>query len=138
MRTFDQIIDANMTVTDHLLRDAIHAVIVDAIYEAVDHLEAEVTKLRAELETERMRLAACGVVALANTPESAKAARDMHPDYRSASCDDVARMVYENMKLRAALRDYGQHLRGCDAVRCTGRDDKCDCGFDAIRARGEK
>ena len=36
MRTFDQIIDANMTVTDHLLRDAIHAVIVDAIHEAVD------------------------------------------------------------------------------------------------------
>ena len=36
MRTFDQIIDANMTVTDHLLRDAIHAVIVDAIHEAVE------------------------------------------------------------------------------------------------------
>ena len=37
MRTFDQIIDANMTVTDHLLRDAIHAVIVDAIHEAGEH-----------------------------------------------------------------------------------------------------
>ena len=36
MRTFDQIIDANMKVTDHLLRDAIHAVIVDALYEAVE------------------------------------------------------------------------------------------------------
>jgi len=36
MRTFDQIIDANMTVTDHLLRDAIHAVIVDAIHEAME------------------------------------------------------------------------------------------------------
>ena len=37
MINFDQIIDANMTVTDHLLRDAIHAVIVDAIHEAVEH-----------------------------------------------------------------------------------------------------
>ena len=33
-RTVDQIIDANMTVTDHLLRDAIHAVVVDATYQA--------------------------------------------------------------------------------------------------------
>ena len=32
--TIDQIIDANMTVTDHLLRDAIHAVVVDVIYQA--------------------------------------------------------------------------------------------------------
>ena len=68
--------------------------------------EVEVEKLRAELETERMRLAACGVVAMANTPESAKAARDMHPDYKSASCDDVARMVDENMKLRARVREF--------------------------------
>jgi hypothetical protein len=36
MKTFDQIIDANMTVTDHLLRDAIYAVIVDAIFEAIE------------------------------------------------------------------------------------------------------
>lgn len=33
MRTFDQIIDANMTVTDQLLRQAIHAVMVDLLYE---------------------------------------------------------------------------------------------------------
>lgn len=45
MRTFDQIIDANMTVTDHLLRGAIHAVIVDAIYEAVEQEREECAKL---------------------------------------------------------------------------------------------
>jgi hypothetical protein len=45
----------------------------------------EVAELRAELERERIRLAACGVVAKADTPESAKEARDMHPDYHSAS-----------------------------------------------------
>ena len=67
----------------------------------------EIERLTAELERERLRLAACGVVALANTPESAAKARDMHADYRSASCDDVARAVDREMQLRdenAALR----------------------------------
>ena len=45
MRTFDQIIDANMTVTDHRLRDAIHAVIVDAIHEAVEQEREACAKL---------------------------------------------------------------------------------------------
>jgi hypothetical protein len=53
----------------------------------------EVAELMAELERERIRLAACGVVAKADTPESAKKARDMHPDYHSASLDDVISMV---------------------------------------------
>lgn len=59
--------------------------------------------LRQQLETERMRLAACGVVALSNTPESAAKARDMFPDYRSASCDDVARAVDREIELRQQL-----------------------------------
>lgn len=91
-----------------------------AISELLDRLEAaekerdwnaerledaveELTALRAELETERMRLAACGVVALSNTPDSAKQARDMLPEYWSASCGDVARMVDENISLRARI-----------------------------------
>jgi hypothetical protein len=64
---------------------------------------AEYQKLLTELEREQMRLAACGVVAMANTPDTAAKARDILPEYRSASCDDVARMVDENMKLRAAI-----------------------------------
>jgi hypothetical protein len=63
----------------------------------------EIERLRADLEREQLRLAACGVVALANTPESAAKARQMHDDYRSASCDDVARAVDREMALRAAL-----------------------------------
>lgn len=35
----------------------------------------EIERLTAELETERMRLAACGVVALANTEQSATSLR---------------------------------------------------------------
>ena len=63
----------------------------------------EISRLRAELETERMRLVACSVIALANTPESAASARDMHPDYQSPYCDDVARAVDREIALRAEL-----------------------------------
>lgn len=59
--------------------------------------------LEAENERLRLQLAACGVVAMANTPETAAKARDMHPDYKSASCDDVARAVDREMALRAEL-----------------------------------
>ena len=79
---------------------------IDAAITAIERLEAaekDRDALRAELETERMRLAACGVVALSNTPDSAKQAREMRPEYWSASCGDVARMVDENIKLRARI-----------------------------------
>ena len=66
---------------------------------------AEVERLRAELETERMRLVACSVIALANTPESAASARGMHPDYQSPYCDDVARAVDREIALRAELEE---------------------------------
>ena len=56
--------------------------------------------LEAECERLRMQLVACGVVALANTPESAAQARQMHPDYMSASCSDVADAVGREMTLR--------------------------------------
>ena len=73
--------------------------------ERLEELWAELDHLRTDCERERMRLAACGVVAMSDTPESAKQARDMHPDYRSASCDDVARRVDECMRLRAERDD---------------------------------
>lgn len=80
----------------------------------LDHQRDESTEtermLRSELEAERIRLAACGVVALSNTPESAAKARDMLPEYRSASCDDVARMVDEQMHLRASLTNSQNRL----------------------------
>lgn len=59
--------------------------------------------LQAELERERMRLVACGVVAGANTEMSAAAARDMHPDYWTEACADVARAVDREMQLRAEV-----------------------------------
>ena len=53
-----------------------------------------------EPETERMRLAACSVAALANTRESAKAARDVPDEYKSASWHDVCAAVDREMDLR--------------------------------------
>ena len=70
---------------------------------AQEAMKSELDRLRAELERERMRLAACGVVAQANTPETAAEARKMHEDYRSASCDAVAAAVDREMSLREAL-----------------------------------
>lgn len=55
------------------------------------------------LEIERMRLAACGVVASANTPQSAKIAREMKDEYKSASLDDVIKAVDKQMEYRMAL-----------------------------------
>lgn len=66
--------------------------------------------LEKELETERMRLAACSFVALSNTDESAKEARQMHTDYWSAACDDVARSVDKQMAYRNALLALRQIL----------------------------
>ena len=77
----------------------------------VSALEAERDALRAELERERMRLVACSVVSKANTPESAARERQMHADYRSPACDDVATAVDREMALRAqveAARAYAQ------------------------------
>jgi len=66
-----------------------------------DEARTRLNKLEADLETLRMRLAACSVVALANSPKSAANARNMHDNYKSASLDDVIRAVDREMKLRA-------------------------------------
>ncbi len=76
---------------------------------------------RANLETERMRLVACGVIALANTPESAAKARDMLPQYRSASSDDVARAVDREMQLRAEVEKLRAALQ---RLACLGNGDR--------------
>lgn len=47
--------------------------------------------------------AACGVVAMANTRESAKEARQMKPEYYSASVQDVARAVDAEMDYREQI-----------------------------------
>ena len=65
-----------------------------------DPRDEELARLREQLEVERMRLVACGVVAMANTPESAAINRQMKDEYRSGSLDDVIRIVDSEMALR--------------------------------------
>ena len=78
---------------------------IDAILNELARVTTLAADREAELETERIRLAACGVVALSTTAESAAEARTMSPAYWSASCGDVAAAVDEQMRLRAALAE---------------------------------
>jgi len=89
---------------------------------AVHHLD----RLQAELERERIRLAACGVVAMSNTPESAEKSRQMQGMYWSASCEDVARAVDKQMQLAAELAERDNRIKNM-------QDD-----FDFIRDRDYK
>jgi hypothetical protein len=93
-------------------------------------LRADNARLSDELETDRMRLAACGVVAMSNTTESAAKNRDMHPIYRSASCDDVARAVDREMALRAEVARLraaiAYWVQAADYMRAQQQLEMCD------------
>ena len=108
--------------------DAVHLRYEDSNIRYGEGCEVEVVTasdyaaLEAECERLRMQLAACGVVALANTPESAAQARQMHPDYMSASCSDVANAVDREITLRQQLADVFEgntklHVLWTEAVR---------------------
>lgn len=79
-----------------------HEANAELIARAPDLLSENAT-LKGELETERVRLAACGVVAMSNTPEAAAKNREMKEEYRSASLDDVIAAVDREMALREKL-----------------------------------
>jgi len=78
-------------------------------------VEAELATAREELETERIRLAACGVVAMADTKESRIKAREILPEYRSASLGDVERRVDECIELKEQ-RDRLAELLPCECI----------------------
>lgn len=72
--------------------------------EQVIAIAKERDRLKEQLELEQIRHSACGVIALSDTPESAAKARDMLPEYYSASAQDVARRVDECIQLRQQLQ----------------------------------
>ena len=96
-------------------------------------LAATMLRQQAEqIETERMKLVACGVVAMADTPDSARIAREMHVDYRSASLDDVIRRVDECMALRSevqALKADAERYQWYVAQLESGNLDKLEEAF---------
>ena len=95
---------ANVVATGPLL-------VLNRSIDALEAADKRIAELEAELERERMRLVACGVVAMADTPDNAKEARKMHPDYESAACSDVARRVDECIELRSKLAVAREALR---------------------------
>lgn len=77
---------------------------IDPKHTDVTDLRKERDQLRDDLDTERLRLAACGAAALCNTEDSAKRSRiDSSNPYWSASYGDVCAMVDREMQLRADL-----------------------------------
>jgi len=71
-------------------------------------LEVKLVKAQQTIERQRMQLAACSTVAYANTEKSAKAVRDMHPDYRCATVNDVCIAVDREMKLLQTIREISE------------------------------
>jgi hypothetical protein len=80
---------------------------------------AELRRLEAAIERERMRLAACDVIACADTPETAVKARQMHEDYKGPAFESVARRVDECIKLRAVNAQLLEALETAFAMRVT-------------------
>ena len=93
--------------TENLIRERDEAIAGRQAYKllAVKHAQ-ERDEAREELETERIRLAACGVVAMADTKKTRTKAREMLPEYRSASLSDVERRVDECIKLREQRDEF--------------------------------
>ena len=74
-----------------------------------------VEKLKDELETERMRLAGCGVVAMQNTVDSAKERITQDSPYWSASYGDVCRAVDAEILYRTQLEQANVILQRYEA-----------------------
>ena len=81
----------------------------------------------AELERERMRLAACGVAAMSNTPETIAKRINADSDYFSASYSDVCRAVDREDAARAEAHSLREALRGCGDERVDGLWHLDDC-----------
>lgn len=84
--------------------------------EEIAELGQRLEESEKELERERMRLLACGVVALANTRESAAKQRKMMPEYWSASCGDVCNAIDREMDLRERLEESEKDAKKWRAV----------------------
>jgi hypothetical protein len=96
-----------------ILRDGV-MVPIEQVIARLNQAEAaddRIANLRKDLERERLRLTACGVVAMSDTPKSAASARDVLPEYQSESLNNVASMVDQLMETRAKLQILEQELQ---------------------------
>ena len=80
--------------------------------ECPNDVREENARLRAEVETERLRLAACGVAAMQNTVSSITQRLTRDNPYWSASYGDVCGAVDREMTLRAEIERLTEELSG--------------------------
>lgn len=85
-----------------------------AQHEVMTDMVAERNALKDELERERIRLAACGVVAISNTRETAKENREVSNEYKSSSFDQVCAAVDREMALRERIEELESHPPASD------------------------
>lgn len=99
----DNLVAAGSDVVVHELHNTTHPQPMARIIANLDPWR-RIRELEADLELERLRLAVCATVAKANTRETAAKARDRCSELWSASADDVAAAVDEQIIFRANLR----------------------------------
>lgn len=107
----------------------------NGLEEANRTLRAELDAAKAEVERERMRLVACGVIALSDTPESLdERLSNLSADYRSASLDDVTRTVRALIAARAALAKEREAIASmCDEQAALAKRDRCHAEAGTLR-----
>ena len=78
--------------------------------------DKQLDRAKEDAQTERMRLAGCGVVAGQNTPKSAADRLDKNDPYWSSSYGDVCAAVDREMALRADLKDFEKFIDDVQAA----------------------
>jgi len=78
---------------------------------AWNHQQEKIDNVLEELEIERASLSVCGVVALANTKESAKRQRQISDKYKSASLTEVINAVDREMQYREEVDAQAKELK---------------------------
>jgi hypothetical protein len=140
--------DGNMEIDDRDM--SIEAVRQDSYVLASDYgallaeRDATVAMLRNDLEYERIRLAAVGVVAMQNTPASVSERITRDNKYWSASYGDVCRSVdseialrADNARLRKWIKEKGRHHIACMMLdQYDTGEPYCTCGLSAALALG--
>lgn len=75
------------------------------------------SKLANELETERLRLAACGIAAISDTKESAANTRlGRESEYWSGSYDDVCRQIDKLIRFRGWLEFIKKQVNSSNQI----------------------
>ncbi|MDY7537568.1 hypothetical protein RGU72_04785 [Undibacterium sp. 5I1] len=99
-----------------------------ATQEMIDAMLPFKSSLMSELETQRLKLAACGVCAMSNTVESTKERLTSNNPYYSASYADVCRTVDAEIRLRTENADLKARLDKLEKDRLAA--DKPELGID--------